>query len=71
MLRHQAQHDDLTGLINRREFEVRLERCLKSAKENNAKHVFCFLDLDQFKLVNDTSGHIAGDELLKLSLIHI
>ena len=65
MLRHQAQHDDLTGLINRREFEVRLERCLKSAKENNAKHVFCFLDLDQFKLVNDTSGHIAGDELLK------
>ena len=65
MLRHQAQHDDLTGLINRREFEVRLERCLKSAKENKARHVFCFLDLDQFKLVNDTSGHIAGDELLK------
>ena len=65
MLRHQAQHDDLTGLINRREFEVRLERCLKSVHENNAQHIFCFLDLDQFKLVNDTCGHSAGDELLK------
>jgi diguanylate cyclase (GGDEF)-like protein len=65
MLRHQAQHDDLTGLINRREFEVRLERCLKGVHENNAQHVFCYLDLDQFKLVNDTCGHSAGDELLK------
>jgi diguanylate cyclase (GGDEF)-like protein len=65
MLRHQAQHDDLTGLINRREFEVRLERCLKSVYEHNAQHIFCFLDLDQFKLVNDTCGHSAGDELLK------
>ncbi|MEQ1766404.1 MAG: EAL domain-containing protein [Methylotenera sp.] len=65
LLRHQAQHDDLTGLINRREFEVRLERCLKSVHENNAQHVFCYLDLDQFKLVNDTCGHSAGDELLK------
>jgi diguanylate cyclase (GGDEF)-like protein len=65
MLRYQAQHDDLTGLINRREFEVRLERCLKSVHENNAQHVFCYLDLDQFKLVNDTCGHSAGDELLK------
>ncbi|MEO6117617.1 MAG: diguanylate cyclase, partial [Methylotenera sp.] len=57
MLRHQAQHDDLTGLINRREFEVRLQRSLKSAHENNVQHVFCYLDLDQFKLVNDTCGH--------------
>lgn len=65
MLRHQAQHDDLTGLINRREFEVRLERCLKSVHGHNAQHIFCFLDLDQFKLVNDTCGHSAGDELLK------
>ena len=65
MLRYQTQHDDLTGLINRREFEVRLERSLKSVHENNAQHVFCFLDLDQFKLVNDTCGHAAGDELLK------
>lgn len=65
MLRHQAQHDDLTGLINRREFEVRLARSLKSVHESNAQHVFSFLDLDQFKLVNDTCGHAAGDELLK------
>ncbi len=65
MLRHQAQHDDLTGLINRREFETRLERSLKSVHENNVQHVFCYLDLDQFKLVNDTSGHAAGDELLR------
>ncbi len=65
MLRHQAAHDDLTGLINRREFETRLERSLKSVHENNTQHVFCFLDLDQFKLVNDTCGHAAGDELLR------
>lgn len=65
MLTHQAQHDDLTGLINRREFEVRLERSLKSVHENGAQHVFCYLDLDQFKLVNDTCGHSAGDELLR------
>ncbi|MES2580481.1 MAG: EAL domain-containing protein [Pseudomonadota bacterium] len=65
MLRHQAQHDDLTGLVNRREFEVRLERSLKSVHEVNAQHVFCYMDLDQFKLVNDTCGHAAGDELLR------
>jgi len=65
MLRHQAQHDDLTGLINRREFEVRLDRSLKSVHESGAQHVFCYMDLDQFKLVNDTCGHSAGDELLR------
>jgi diguanylate cyclase (GGDEF)-like protein len=65
MLRHQAQHDDLTGLINRREFESRLDHALKSAHDNNAQHVFCYLDLDQFKFVNDTCGHAAGDELLR------
>ena len=65
MLRHQAQHDDLTGLINRREFEVRLERSLKAVHDNDVQHVLCYLDLDQFKLVNDTCGHAAGDELLR------
>jgi diguanylate cyclase (GGDEF)-like protein len=65
MLTHQAQHDDLTGLINRREFEVRLERSLKSVHDAGAQHVLCYLDLDQFKLVNDSCGHSAGDELLR------
>ncbi len=65
MLRHQAQHDDLTGLINRREFEIRLDHTLKSAHQSNAQHIFCYLDLDQFKFVNDTCGHAAGDELLR------
>ena len=65
MLTYQASHDDLTGLINRREFEIRLERIIKSAHKDNLQHIFCFLDLDQFKLVNDTCGHAAGDELLK------
>lgn len=65
LLRHQAQHDDLTGLVNRREFEARLERSLKSVREMNTQHVFCYMDLDQFKLVNDTCGHAAGDELLR------
>ena len=65
MLRYQAQHDDLTGLINRREFETRLDHNLKSVHETGAQHVLCYLDLDQFKLVNDTCGHVAGDELLR------
>ena len=65
MLSYQATHDDLTGLINRREFELRLERGIKSAHKENLQHIFCFLDLDQFKLVNDTCGHAAGDDLLK------
>jgi diguanylate cyclase (GGDEF)-like protein len=65
LLRHQAQHDDLTGLINRREFEVRLNEALENAIKYDAHHIFCYLDLDQFKLVNDTCGHNAGDELLR------
>lgn len=69
-LSYQARHDVLTGLINRREIETRLDRALKSAREFGTQHVFCYMDLDQFKIVNDTCGHHAGDTLLRqLSLI--
>ncbi len=64
-LEHDATHDALTGLINRAEFERRLERALASAQQYGARHALCYLDLDQFKVVNDTAGHAAGDELLR------
>jgi diguanylate cyclase (GGDEF)-like protein len=64
-LRYQTQHDDLTGLINRREFEERLSSYLLEANQLDKQHICCYLDLDQFKLVNDTCGHVAGDELLR------
>ena len=64
-LAYQASHDQLTGLINRTEFERRLVRILASAHEEQSEHVLCYLDLDQFKSVNDTCGHAAGDELLR------
>lgn len=64
-LSYQASHDALTGLPNRREFELRMERALLSAREQNLAHTLCYLDLDQFKVVNDTCGHVAGDELLR------
>ncbi|MGE5240366.1 MAG: EAL domain-containing protein [Bacteroidota bacterium] len=63
-LSYQASHDSLTGLLNRHEFERRLERALQGAKDDNRQHVLCYLDLDQFKMVNDTCGHVAGDQLL-------
>lgn len=62
---YQASHDSLTGLVNRQEFELRLTRALESARNEGRHHAVCYLDLDQFKVVNDTCGHIAGDELLK------
>jgi diguanylate cyclase (GGDEF)-like protein/PAS domain S-box-containing protein len=61
----QATHDALTGLANRREFEYRLELALNGLTHLPGRHAVMFLDLDQFKLVNDTSGHAAGDELLR------
>jgi diguanylate cyclase (GGDEF)-like protein/PAS domain S-box-containing protein len=64
-LAYQATHDELTGLVNRREFERRLGRVLASANESGEHHALCYLDLDQFKIVNDTCGHAAGDELLR------
>ncbi|MGF1641173.1 MAG: PAS domain-containing protein [Rhodospirillales bacterium] len=62
---HDATHDALTDLVNRREFENRLEQALAGARQYGSRHALCYLDLDQFKLVNDTAGHAAGDELLK------
>lgn len=64
-LSYQAAHDPLTGLVNRREFERRLERALENSRERKSEHTLCFLDLDRFKIVNDTVGHTAGDELLR------
>ena len=64
-LAHQASHDALTNLMNRREFERRLQRLLSAESDPADRHALCFLDLDQFKVINDTSGHIAGDELLR------
>ena len=64
-LSYQASHDALTGLINRHEFERRAERLLSTIRQDKTEHALCFMDLDQFKVVNDTCGHTAGDELLR------
>ena len=61
----QANHDRLTGLVNRYYFEKKVVDALESAQVENKRHILCFLDLDQFKVVNDTCGHRAGDELLR------
>jgi len=65
LMNHQAKHDALTGLVNRREFMHRLENALAHSKRDSASYILCYLDLDQFKVVNDTVGHAAGDTLLK------
>ena len=62
---YQAQHDSLTGLVNRTEFESRVKEALNTARDENRQHALLYMDLDQFKVVNDTCGHFAGDELLK------
>ena len=62
---YQASHDALTGLVNRREFERRIADALESLREGGASHMLCFLDLDRFKNVNDTCGHMAGDSMLR------
>ncbi len=62
---YQASHDALTGLVNRREFERRLQEAMDSAETGAAVHALCYLDLDRFKVVNDTCGHTAGDNMLR------
>ena len=62
---YQATHDALTGLINRREFERRLQEAMDSAHAQEAVHILCYMDLDRFKAVNDSCGHIAGDNMLR------
>src|SRR3989475_11741094 len=64
-LSYHASHDLLTGLVSRRDVESRLERALKSAKAREASYALCYLDIDQFKIVNDTCGHSDGDALLR------
>ena len=64
-LSYQASHDSLTGLINRTEFEKRLGLALKSAAQMGRHHAVMYMDLDQFKIVNDTCGHAAGDQLMR------
>ena len=62
---YQATHDGLTGLVNRHEFERRLQRVLTTTRTDQTNHALCYLDLDQFKVINDICGHFAGDELLR------
>ena len=63
---YQASHDTLTGLINRREIDQRLQSLLDDAHRGRSRHTLCLLDLDQFKLINDSASHAAGDEVLGL-----
>jgi len=63
---HQATHDELTGLTNRRGFETQLQYAIDNRRSDAIQYSFCYIDLDEFKVVNDTCGHTAGDELLKL-----
>ena len=62
---YQASHDSLTGLVNRREFERRLLDAIESARAGDVSHALAYLDLDRFKVVNDTCGHSAGDNMLR------
>ena len=62
---YQASHDALTGLVNRREFERRLREAMDAAQTGDVAHALCYLDLDRFKVVNDTCGHTAGDNMLR------
>ncbi|WP_338415314.1 EAL domain-containing protein [uncultured Sphaerotilus sp.] len=64
-MNHRASHDALTGLVNRSEFDLRLHRVLARAQLDRSDNALLYIDLDQFKLVNDACGHAAGDQLLR------
>ena len=64
-LTYQANHDSLTGLVNRSKFEKEVKKAILTSGDDDVGHALCYMDLDQFKIVNDTCGHIAGDALLK------
>lgn len=64
-LLHQSSHDQLTGLINRREFEICLEKAIDDAKISNGKHALCYIDLDKFNVINNSCGYEGGDALIK------
>ncbi len=68
---HQASHDALTGLLNRQEFELRLDGAISSAATHDVQHVLCYLDLNQFKIINAQAGHTAGDIVLKQAAEHM
>ncbi|MEM9218866.1 MAG: EAL domain-containing protein [Cyanobacteria bacterium P01_F01_bin.150] len=61
---YQATYDSLTGLINRNEFDKRLQESVRRSQRHGTRSALCYLDLDQFKIVNDTVGHLVGDQLL-------
>lgn len=63
-IKHQAAHDTLTDLLNRNAFDVELSNHVYDAKNNNKSHILCYLDLERFKLINDTAGHSAGNQCL-------
>lgn len=71
-IQYEATHDALTGLINRREFDARLNQALASARAEGRHHALCYVDVHKFKLINDAHGREAGDELLKqiATLLH-
>lgn len=63
-LSYEASHDPLTGLLNRRAFEQRLQGLLEGVRKSHGEHALCYMDLDQFKQINDELGHFAGDQVL-------
>ncbi len=70
-LSFQARHDQLTGLINRYEFDRKAQAAIDDAATGNRLHCLAYIDLDQFKIVNDTCGHLAGDVLLRQISSHL